>query len=46
MGVDILPASQIGDSAEEVIELAAAAGAEVLGLSVVKTIAGTAAIVD
>src|SRR5215468_847329 len=46
MGVDILSASQIGDSAEQVIELAAAARAEVVGLSVVKAIAGTAAIVD
>src|SRR6516225_5694684 len=46
MDVDVLSASQIGDSAEEVIELAAAAGAEVVGLSVVKAIAGSAAIVD
>src|SRR5882762_10200123 len=46
MRVDVLSASQIGDGAEQVIELAAAAGAEVVGLSVVKAIAGTAAIVD
>src|SRR6266566_6316860 len=46
MGVDVLSASQIGDGADQVIELAAAAGAEVVGLSVVKAIAGTAAIVD
>jgi hypothetical protein len=46
MGVDVLSASQISDGAEQVIELAAAAGAEVVGLSVVKAIPGTAAIVD
>src|SRR5215469_17497884 len=46
MGVDVLSASQIGDGADQVIELAATAGAEVVGLSVVKAIAGTAAIVD
>jgi hypothetical protein len=46
MGVDFLSASQISDSAQEVIELAAAAGAEVVGLSIVKAIAGTTAIVD
>ena len=46
MGVDVLPASQVGDGAEQVIELAGAAWAEVVGLSVVKAIAGTAAIVD
>jgi hypothetical protein len=46
MGVDFLSASQISDSAQEVIELAAAAGAEVVCFSVVKTIAGATAIVD
>jgi hypothetical protein len=46
MGIDVLSASQIGDGAEQVIKLAAAAGAEVVGLSVVKAIADTAAIVD
>jgi hypothetical protein len=45
-GVDVLSASQIGDGADQVIELAAAAGAEVVGLSVLKAIAGTAATVD
>jgi hypothetical protein len=33
MGVDVLSASQIGDGAEQVIELAAAAGAEVASKS-------------
>ena len=46
MGVDVLSASQIGDGADQVIELAAATGAEVVGLSVVKALASTAAIVD
>src|SRR3979411_2350918 len=46
MGVDVPSASQIGDGAEQVIELAAAAGAEVVGLSVFKAIADTAAKVD
>src|SRR5882757_8552510 len=46
MRVDVLSATQIRDGAEQVIELAAAAWAEVIGLSEVKTIAGTAAIVD
>src|SRR5215469_5282319 len=40
MDVDVLSASEIGDSAEQVIDLAAAAGAEVFRLSVVKAIAG------
>ena len=31
MGVDVLVGSQIGDGAAQVIELAAAAGAEVVG---------------
>src|SRR5215472_6090892 len=46
MGVDVLPALQVGDGAEQVIELAAAAGADVVGLSEGKAIASTAAIVD
>jgi hypothetical protein len=46
MGVDVLSALQIGDGAKQIIELAAAARAEVVGLSVVKAIASTAAIVD
>lgn len=46
MGVYVPSALQVGDGAEQVIELAAAARADVVGLSEVKTIASTAAIVD
>jgi len=46
MAIDVLSASQIGDGSEQVIELAGAAGAEVVGFAVVRAIASTAAIVD
>ena len=46
MGVDVLSASQVGNGPDDVVEFAATAGAAVVGLSIVKAIAGTAAIVD
>jgi hypothetical protein len=46
MAIDVLSASQIGDGSEQVIELAGAAGAEVVGFSIVKDIASFAATVD